>query len=153
MKKMYKHLGAMFVALFVLTTSSVATAAYVGATAVNASVYDHFEMVIQRVPYQEKICTQATIGNGSATNEIIGGIIGGAIGNKFGNGDGQDAATLAGILLGASLAHDSDASNSGYTTNCYYETRYGEAKAHQAYSHSTIEFYIDDKKYSFNFVK
>ena len=139
----------MFVALFVLTTSSVATAK----TSVNAKVYDHFKMVIQRVPYQEKICTQATIGNGSATNEIIGGIIGGAIGNKFGNGDGQDAATLAGILLGASLAHDSDASNSGYTTNCYYETRYGEARAHQVYSHSTIEFYIDDKKYSFNFVK
>jgi len=149
MKKMYKHLGAMFVALFVLTTSSVATAK----TSVNANVYDHFKMVVQRVPYQEKICTQATIGNGSATNEIVGGIIGGAIGNKFGKGDGQDAATLAGILLGASLAHDSDASNSGYTTNCYYETRYGEARAHQAYSHSSIEFYIDDKKYSFNFVK
>ena len=47
-------------------------------------------------------------GDGSATNEIIGGIIGGAIGNKFGEGDGKEVMTLAGILMGASIANDAE---------------------------------------------
>ena len=44
----------------------------------------------------------------SATNEIIGGVIGGAIGNQFGDGDGKDIMTLAGILMGASIANDAE---------------------------------------------
>jgi len=47
-------------------------------------------------------------GDGSATNEIIGGIIGGAIGNQFGEGDGKEVMTLAGILMGASIANDAE---------------------------------------------
>ncbi len=51
-------------------------------------------------------------GDGSATNEIVGAILGGAIGNQFGEGDGKDVMTLAGIVLGASLAHDEELANS-----------------------------------------
>ena len=47
-------------------------------------------------------------GDGSATNEIIGGVIGGAIGNQFGDGSGKDIMTLAGILMGASIANDAE---------------------------------------------
>ena len=47
-------------------------------------------------------------GDGSATNEIIGGVIGGAIGNQFGEGSGKDVMTLAGILMGASIANDAE---------------------------------------------
>lgn len=40
--------------------------------------------------------------------EIVGGIIGGLIGNQFGHGDGRAAATIAGVALGASVAHSND---------------------------------------------
>ena len=42
----------------------------------------------------------------SYTPEIIGGIVGGAIGNQFGSGSGRKVATVAGVLLGGSVAHD-----------------------------------------------
>jgi len=54
-------------------------------------------------------------GDGSATNEIFGAIIGGAIGNKLAEDSsdtGKDVMTLAGIVLGASLAHDDELANS-----------------------------------------
>ena len=53
-------------------------------------------------------------GDGSPTNEIVGAILGGAIGNKLGENsdDGKKVLTLAGIVLGASLAHDEEVANS-----------------------------------------
>jgi len=47
-------------------------------------------------------------GDGSATNELMGAVIGGAIGNKLGKGDGNDAMTLFGALMGASIANDAE---------------------------------------------
>ena len=65
-------------------------------------------------PYQECYIkeTLQQNGDGSATNEIMGAILGGAIGNQFGEGDGNDAMTLAGIFLGASIANDAEKANS-----------------------------------------
>ena len=51
-------------------------------------------------------------GDGSATNEIMGAILGGAIGNQFGEGEGKEVMTLAGIVLGASMANDAEKANS-----------------------------------------
>lgn len=42
----------------------------------------------------------------AARNVFIGGIVGGIIGHQFGSGRGKDVATLAGTLIGASVAHD-----------------------------------------------
>jgi len=63
------------------------------------------------VPYQECYIkeTLQNAGDGSATNEIIGAILGGAIGNKIAEDSsdtGKDVMTLAGIVLGASMAND-----------------------------------------------
>lgn len=41
-----------------------------------------------------------------ASGTILGGIVGGVVGNQFGEGKGKDAMTVAGALLGASLAHE-----------------------------------------------
>jgi len=123
----------------------------------NAIVFDHYKNAVKQVPYEVEVCNQVRqgTGDGSATNEIIGGIIGGAIGNKFGEGDGKDAMTLAGIFLGASLAHDDQlAQGPGViTTKCYIETRYEEAVHSKVYSHSTLTFRIKGKKYRVDFVK
>ena len=68
-------------------------------------------------PYQECYIqeTLQNAGDGSATNEIIGAILGGAIGNKLGENSsdsGKDVLTLAGIVLGASMANDAEKANS-----------------------------------------
>ena len=122
-----------------------------------AIVFDHYKNVVKQVPYEVEVCNQVRqgTGDGSATNEIIGGIIGGAIGNKFGEGDGKDAMTLAGIFLGASLAHDDQLSQGPgeLVTKCYYETRYEESVYSKVYSHSTLTFRIKGKKYRVDFVK
>lgn len=55
----------------------------------------------------------------SATPEIVGGIIGGLIGNQFGHGDGRAAATIAGVALGASVAHDNERRYGGYYAASY----------------------------------
>ena len=57
----------------------------------------------------------------SDTPEIVGGIIGGLIGNQFGHGDGRAAATLAGVVLGSSVARD-DQRRQRYGD--YYAPRY-----------------------------
>ena len=76
------------------------------------------------------------------------------IGNQFGEGDGKDAMTLAGMFLGASLAHDDElAQGPGViTTKCYIETRYQES-VYKVYGHSTLTFRINGKKYRVDFVK
>jgi len=38
--------------------------------------------------------------------QILGGLIGGAIGNQFGGGNGRKALTIAGALVGSSIARD-----------------------------------------------
>ena len=148
-----KKLIAIFVAS-IISTASLAQNPY---PVDNAIVLDHYNGVIKQVPYDVEVCKRVRqgTGDGSATNEIIGAIFGGAIGNQFGEGDGKDAMTLAGIFLGASLAHDEELAQGtgGFTTKCYTETRYEEAVHSQVYSHSTLTFRINGKKYRINFMK
>jgi uncharacterized protein YcfJ len=155
MNKVLNQIGAIFVAS-IISTTTLAQNPY---PVQNAIVLDHYKNVIQQEPYDVEVCKQVrqSTGDGSATNEIIGAIFGGAIGNQFGEGDGKDAMTLAGILLGASLAHDEEIANThsgGYTTRtkCYIERRYDESRR-KVYSHSTLTFKIKGKKYRVDFTK
>ena len=143
------------IAIFTIALSMSAMAA--NPYKVNAFVLDHYKSVVKQVPYEVEVCKQVHqgVGDGSATNEIIGAIFGGAIGNQFGEGDGKDAMTLAGIFLGASLAHDDElAQGPGViTTKCYIETRYEESVHSKVYSHSTLSFKINGKTHRFDFMK
>ena len=78
------------------------------------SVEKVYKQYMTEEPYQECYIkeTLQNAGDGSATNEIIGAILGGAIGNKLGEGDGKEVMTLAGIVLGASMANDAEKANS-----------------------------------------
>ncbi|MBX2847626.1 MAG: glycine zipper 2TM domain-containing protein [Acidiferrobacterales bacterium] len=55
--------------------------------------------------WDEKVRTRSTASR-SRTPEILGGLIGAAIGHEFGSGRGQDVATVAGAVLGASVGRD-----------------------------------------------
>ena len=74
------------------------------------SVDKVYKQVRVEEPYKECYIKETiqNSGDGSATNEIIGGVIGGAIGNQYGEGSGKDVMTLAGILMGASIANDAE---------------------------------------------
>ena len=152
MNKIFKQLGAIFVAS-VISTAALAQNPY---PVQNAIVLDHYKGVVKQMPYEVEVCKRVRqgTGDGSATNEIIGAIFGGVIGNQFGEGDGKDAMTLAGIILGASLEHDDElAQGPGViTTKCYIETRYDES-VRKVYSHSTLTTKIRGKKYKFDFIK
>lgn len=77
-------------------------------------------------------------GNGSYTNEIIGGVIGAAVGNqvgKSGGGKARDVVTVIGGVLGASVAHDIErrntrrnGSNDRYQQNRYKTVEHCEIK-------------------------
>ena len=144
------------IALFTVALSMSATASnpYSADTPV---IFDHYKNVIQQTPYRVEVCQDRVqpAGDGSATNELVGALFGGAIGNQFGNGDGKDAMTLFGALMGASLAHDEELANNPGTrtvTVCDVQTRYEESTS-KAYSHSTITFSSNGRKYSLDFIK
>ena len=96
-------LPLLLVAQFTLAGSFVD---YATVTSVE-KVYKQYQV---KEPYQECYIkeTLQNQGDGSATNEIVGAILGGAIGNKMGKGEGKEVMTLAGIVLGASLANDAE---------------------------------------------
>ena len=127
-----------------------------------ASVTDHYKFVVQQQPYNVEVCKQVrqqnTYNNGytSSTDQLVGAVIGGAIGSEMGQGRGNDAMTLFGALIGASMAKDQQQLQQqhsySYVTVCNVETRYKETSA-KVYSHSTITFISNDRRYSVNFNK
>jgi len=110
---MKKILKSIVVISFFITSQLAFAGSFVDSATVNSveKVYEQYKV---EEPYQD-CYIQETLqqsGDGSATNEIMGAILGGAIGNQFGEGDGNDAMTLAGIFLGASIANDAEKANS-----------------------------------------
>ena len=102
-----------FKTLLTVSLVSVSLISFAGSfidSATVVSVDKVYKQVRVEEPYQECYIkeTVQNNGDGSATNEIIGGVIGGAIGNQFGDGSGKDIMTLAGILMGASIANDAE---------------------------------------------
>ena len=105
----------VLISLF-LGTQLVIAGSYVDYATVT-SVEKVFKQYSTEEPYQECYIkeTLQNAGDGSATNEIIGAILGGAIGNKLAedsSDSGKDVRTLAGIVLGASMANDAEKANS-----------------------------------------
>ena len=113
-----KILKSLLVVFFALLIQMSHAGSFIDSASV-VSVDKVYKQVRVEEPYQECYIKETiqNSGDGSATNEIIGGIIGGAIGNKLGDGDGKDVMTLAGILMGASIANDAEkASANGQQT-------------------------------------
>ena len=66
---------------------------------------------IVRVEHPRQQCWHEDVvrddsGYRSKTPLVVGGILGGAVGHSMGAGRGKDVATIAGVLLGASIAND-----------------------------------------------
>ena len=106
-----------------------------------------------REPYQDCYIKEfyQGDGDGSATNEIIGGLFGGLIGNQFGGGDGKKAMTVAGAVLGASLAHDDELAKSKTGTVVskeICETKY-RTESKERLSHYRVEYEYDGRTFTY----
>ncbi len=114
------------------------------------SVEEVFKTKIYQTPYEEcwsediPVYSQQT--NNSYTDEIVGGILGGVIGNQLGGGRGNKAMTVAGTLLGASIANDGKSPSSGkvvsYKQVQHCETRYKQERR------ESIDYYVIKAKYN-----
>lgn len=100
----------------------------------------------KEVCWTEHVTHTRPRGHGSATPEIIGGIIGGVVGNQFGSGRGRDIATVAGAVLGGSIAHDYKNRRRGYDS--YTEPVQRCEIQHDYYEEERIVGY--DVKYRYN---
>ena len=106
-----------------------------------------------REPYQDCYIKEfyQPQGDGSATNEIMGGILGGLIGNQFGDGRGKDAMTVAGAALGASLAHDDELAKSKtgkVITKEVCETKY-RTRSEERLNHYRIQYEYEGHTFTY----
>ena len=71
-------------------------------------------------------------------NTVLGAVIGGALGNQIGGGSGRDVATVAGVLIGGSVANKNNRENRGkvdckgrgYLITVAYVDEYGQVRHH-----------------------
>lgn len=95
----------------------------------------------------------------TAGDTIVGGLLGGLVGRQFGDGKGKDAATIAGVLVGSSIARDrserydyykSQARGSGqryvtYETRCATDVEYREEERVDGYR---VTYLYDGETYT-----
>lgn len=114
------------------------------------SIEDVYRDHTTKQPYQdcyiEKV-RQKSGSDNSATNEIFGGIIGGVIGNQFGGGSGKDISTVAGALLGASIAND-DEQHYKMVDQQVCRTKYNYS-INKRFSHYLITYRYNKNVYSY----
>ena len=112
------------------------------------SINDHYKMIFYSTPYSVEVCKNVTTSGDKSGDTLTGAIIGGIIGNNV-TKDLPDGGT-AGAILGGILGHmNSDAKNETKRV-CSIETRYKETSK-KVYSHSTITFVLDNRKYTLRF--
>ena len=145
-------LNIMILTSMLLASQSAVSGSY-SDTAKITSVDKIYRTHTIREPYQDcyiKEFYQAD-GDGSIANELVGGLFGGLIGNQFGGGDGKDALTVAGALLGASLAHDDELKKSKtgrVVSKEICETKY-RTESIERLSHYRVEYEYDDRSFTY----
>lgn len=102
----------------------------------------------REVCWTEHVTHRRSRGYNSATPEILGGIIGGVVGNQFGRGSGKDVATVAGAILGGSIAHDMERRRRTYGYATYSEPVQRCRVEHDYYEQERIVGY--DVRYRYN---
>ena len=115
----------------------------------NASIMDHYKTVIERDPYNVEVCYNENVPGDKTGDTLKGAIIGGIIGNNVGNVENGGA---LGAVIGGMLEHNNSDATGGTKRVCRLETRYNDT-TREVYSHSTITFFVLDKKYTLRFEK
>ena len=126
---------------------------------VKTRIQDHYKDSTVRIPHTQRVCNTVDVpvygeeqfDQGDA---IVGGIIGGLIGSQIGKGSGNKVATGAGAITGAIIGGKKDGNIVSYRQEeqCHNETVY-EYRVDTDYSHSTVIFWYEGKKYVLSFQK
>ena len=113
-------------------------------------VQDHTKTIIKRVPFNYEVCSEVDVPADKTKDTILGAIIGGAIGQNI-TKDLPDGGT-AGAIIGGLLGHQNSDAKGGTQRRCNTEIRYNE-EVRTIYSHSTVSFWYNGKKYNLKFKK
>ena len=133
--------------------------------ATDVKVYDHTKVVYKEVPVNKRVCrdvkvpvyetvqTQGDAAGGALAGMIIGGILGKGL---SGNDDGSAAGAVMGGLIGADKGSRPKSEQRivgyEYVEKCDQVVTYRQEQV-EVYSHSTIRFYVNGKRYVLNFEK
>lgn len=144
---------------YFLAAAATLLATTASAEVSKVKVYDHTKVVTQSVPVSETRCQDVKVpiyqqgGNASGGDVLLGAILGGLIG---GTASGKDSGAAIGALGGAIVANESAKGPkvTGYEIQrqCSDVTVYQNSNV-EVYSHSTIRFYLDGKRYVVPFQK
>ena len=110
---------------------------------------DHFKQVVNKTPHQVEVCYDRQVSGDKSGDMLKGAIIGGIIGNNVGDIKNGGA---AGAIIGGMLGHNNSNATGGVRTVCRQETRYTEERR-TVYSHSTVTFTHEGKRYTLRFQK
>lgn len=142
----YHMLKIILTATTIFISTTVPANTVYTSVPITSSTPVYVDMIISE-PFENCYLQEFRSSNSSATDQIIGGILGGAIGNQFGDGSGKDVMTVAGALLGASIAND-NYSSPHYSTREVCETSYRDVKK-TVLSHYDIIYMFNEKSYTF----
>jgi len=152
-------IGASLVALV------LASSAHANERVTDVKVFDHTRIVNKEFPVNRTVCKdvkQPVYGNVQKQGDAAGGalagmIIGGLLGKGVtGKDDGAAAGAVIGGLIGADKGSKSKTEREvigyEYVTQCNDVTEYVTEKV-EVYSHSTIRFYLNGRRYVLEFKK
>ena len=149
--------------LTALFASSISSTAY--AENVNARVKDHYTTIYDTVEVIDRRCEMIDVpvygtrrvprNGGAAGNALLGMIIGGAVGKGL---TGKDNGAAAGAVMGGIIGADQGSKSrteeyvKGYRSekSCTDAVTYVD-KPKNVYSHSTLRFTLDGKRYKIDF--
>lgn len=150
--------------ILISTALVVSSTHAMAGTPEKVKVFDHTKTIVTQVPINQQTCsevkvpiyssvtTQGDAGGGALLGMILGGILGKGV---TGDDGGAAAGAVIGGIVGANEAQTSTNQQIvgyEYETRCSMQTGYREEMI-EAYSHSTIRFHLDGKRYVLKFKK
>lgn len=134
------------IVLFLVTIWSIS---FLAGFAFGAEVTDHSKTIINQTPYTVEVCKDVNVSGDKTGDALKGAILGGVIGNNL---KGEENGGAIGAVIGGILGHANSNATGGTQRQCTVETRYKEERT-LVYSHSTVTFYHNGKKYTLRFAK
>jgi uncharacterized protein YcfJ len=149
---------------YLIATAAILAASSAHADVSKVKVFDHTKVITQSVPVTETRCSEIQVpiyetvtrqGN-AAEGAVLGMIIGGISGKAI---SGKDDGAAAGAIIGGLIGADKGSTRTeqriiGYNIEqqCNNVNVYQNSSV-EVYSHSTIRFYLDGKRYVLRFDK
>ena len=154
--------NVLMIPLFVMGAATAAVADTVD----RVKVYDHTTTVVTQIPITETRCRWEQVpiyedtvvqGGGAAEGALAGMIIGGILGKGV---TGKDDGAAAGAVIGGLIGADKGAKPKTKRVivdykdekRCEDQIVYVDQKE-ERYSHSTIRFYLNGKRYVVEFIR